>query len=168
MGLRITTQIGTDKGITSEAYIRISDYQISKSGWANLTLELFQSQDDVPVPGTPFGPIPMFSRNLQIGERLVVPLTKEVEEVVTEKQMVPVEVTEEVTHPGPLDENGFATIVTTTQTRVEMREQDVQVTRTKAVLDLTSVEEANVFAFGYTKLKAKLNELFGADKVVDC
>jgi len=46
MALKITTQIGTDKGITSEAYVRIADYQISKYGSANFRIELFQSEAD--------------------------------------------------------------------------------------------------------------------------
>ena len=50
MALKITTQIGTDKGITSEAYVRIADYQISKYGSANFRIELFQSEEDVTTP----------------------------------------------------------------------------------------------------------------------
>ncbi len=46
MALKITSQIGTDKGITSEAYVRIADYQISKSGSANFRIEIYQSQSE--------------------------------------------------------------------------------------------------------------------------
>jgi hypothetical protein len=170
MALKITSQIGTDKGITSEAYVRIADYQISKSGSANLRIELFQSQADASSSGpnmtAPFGGF--LSRNQQIGESLWVPLTKQVSETITVKRMVPVQVTEEVQIPGPLDENGNPTSVTQTVTRTEMQEQDVEETITKTVPDLSSVEDKDVFEFGYAKLKAKLIELFGADNVVDC
>lgn len=169
MALKITTQIGTDKGITSEAYVRIADYQISKSGSANFRIEIFQSQTEVPqVVGIGQGLMGGTARNQQIGETLWVPMIKEIDVVVTEQQMVPVEITEEVETSGPLDENGNPTTITQTVTRTEMQQQDVQVTRKRMVTDLSSAEDIDIFAFGYGKLKAKLIELFGAANVVDC
>ena len=168
MALKITAQIGTDKGITSEAYVRIADYQISKYGSANFRLELFQSESDVASPGAP-GIYPGMggglARNQQIGENLYVAMTKQVEEVITVKRMVPVETTEEVSVPSPV-EGGEPT--TQTVTRNIMQEQDVEETITKTVPDLSSAEGVDVFEFGYGHLKAKLEGLFGADKVVDC
>lgn len=167
MALKITAQIGTDKGITSEAYVRIADYQISKYGSANFRIELFQAEADV----SPAGNYPMMgggvARNQQIGESLYVAMTKQVEETTTVKRMVPVQVefTEEV--PG-LDAEGAPTTTTVTRTRTEMQEQDVEETITKTVADLSTAEGIDVFAFGYGHLKAKLEGLFGADKVIDC
>lgn len=125
MAVKITAQIGTDKGITSEAYVRIADYQVSKYGYANLRLEIFQSAADA----APEGANPMMSvagqaRNQQIGDSLSIPLVKQVEN----------------------EEEGPIVIVP----------------------DLSSVEDKNVFEFGYGKLKEKLVSLFGADHVVDC
>jgi len=169
MALKITSQIGTDKGITSEAYIRIFDYQISKSGSANFRIEIYQSQADVPSPFSS-GPGPMSgsARNQQIGENLWVPLTKEIDITSTHKQMVPVQIQEEIEIAGPADEDGNPTTVTQTVTRTEMQEQDVEVTQKRIVPDLSSAEDVDIFAFGYGKLKAKLVELFGANNVVDC
>ena len=79
MALKITTQIGTDKGITSEAYVRIADYQISKYGSANFRIELFQSQEDATPPTSYPGMGGGVARNQQIGESLYVALTKQVE-----------------------------------------------------------------------------------------
>jgi hypothetical protein len=171
MALKITAQIGTDKGITSEAYVRIADYQISKYGSANFRIELFQSQEDVAAPGS--GIYPGMgggvARNQQIGESLYVAMTKQVEETitVTVQRMVPVQVefTEEV--PG-VDAEGAPTSTTVTRTRTEMQEQDVEETITKTVPDLSSAEGVDVFEFGYAHLKTKLEGLFGADNVVDC
>jgi hypothetical protein len=76
MALKITTQIGTDKGITSEAYVRIADYQVSKYGSGNFRIELFQTQSD---STSNMYPTPMGggqARNQQIGENLWVDLTK--------------------------------------------------------------------------------------------
>jgi len=167
MALKITTQIGTDKGITSEAYVRTADYQISKYGSANFRIEIYQSQADLaPVTGTGYpGPFSGSARNQQIGESLYVPMTKEVTETITVKRMVPVETTEEITVPAA-EEGGEPT--TQTVTRHSMEEQDVEQEITKTVPDMSGAEEIDIFAFGYGKLKAKLNELFGAEHVVDC
>jgi hypothetical protein len=167
MALKITTQIGTDKGITSEAYIRIADYQISKYGSANFRIEIYQSQADLtPAIGAGYpGPYGGVARNQQIGESLYVPMTKEVTETITVKRMVPVETTEEVTVPAT-EEGGEPT--TQTVTRHSMEEQDVEETITKTVPDMSGAEEIDIFAFGYGKLKAKLDDLFGAEHVIDC
>jgi len=166
MALKITTQIGTDKGITSEAYIRIADYQISKYGSANFRIEIYQSQADASVTSAGYpGPYAGVSRNQQIGESLYVPMTKEVTETITVRRMVPVETTEEVTVPAA-EEGGEPT--TQTVTRQTMEEQDVEETITKTVPDMSGAEEIDIFAFGYGKLKTKLDGLFGAENVIDC
>lgn len=165
MALKITAQIGTDKGITSEAYVRIADYQISKYGSANFRIELFQSQADTTPLGTYPGMAGGVARNQQIGESLYVAMTKQVEETVTVKRMVMVETTEEVSVPSPV-EGEEPTIQTVT--RQTMQEQDVEETITKTVPDLSTAEGIDVFEFGYTHLKTKLEGLFGADNVVDC
>ena len=168
MALKITTQIGTDKGITSEAYVRIADYQISKYGSANFRIELFQSEEDATPAGNYPGMGAGVARNQQIGETLYVAMTQQVEETVTVKRMVPVEVeyTEDVTSAP--DADGNSTTTTVTRTRIDMQEQDVEETITKTVPDLSSAEGVDVFAFGYGHLKTKLEGLFGADNVVDC
>lgn len=168
MALKITTQIGTDKGITSEAYVRIADYQISKYGSANFRIELFQSQADATPPTSYPGMGGGVARNQQIGESLYVALTKQVEETITVKRMVPVQVEVEEEVPGVPDADGNPTTTTVTRTRTEMQEQDVEETITKTVPDLASAEGVDVFEFGYGHLKMKLEGLFGADNVVDC
>jgi hypothetical protein len=164
MALKITSQIGTDKGITSEAYIRIADYQISKYGSANFRIEIYQSQADLtPTTGYP-GSYAGVSRNQQIGESLHVSMTKQVTETITINRMVPVEVEEEV--PGTPDADGNPTTITTSRT--EMQEQEVEETITKTVPDMSVAEGVDIFAFGYGHLKAKLQDLFGEANVVDC
>ena len=169
MALKITTQIGTDKGITSEAYVRIADYQISKYGSANFRIELFQSQEDAtPAGGTYPGMGGGLARNQQIGESLYVSLTQQVEETRTVQRMVPVQVEFEEEVAGAPDADGNPTTTTVTRTRTEMQEQDVEETITKTVPDLSSAEGVDVFEFGYGHLKMKLEGLFGAANVVDC
>ncbi len=73
MALQITTQIGTDKGITSEAYVRISEYNISKTGIANFNIQLFQTTPE----STNIGDT---ANSQQIGNSLRVELIDYVEE----------------------------------------------------------------------------------------
>jgi hypothetical protein len=71
MGLKITTQIGTDKGITSEAYIRIADCQISKYGTAILRIETFLTQaDSVSEANVPVALYDQLAHNRAIGDML--------------------------------------------------------------------------------------------------
>jgi hypothetical protein len=75
MGLKITTQIGTDKGITSEAYVRISDYQVNKYGSANFRLEIFQKQSDSVSDATvPVAMYEQLAHNRIIGDVLTISL----------------------------------------------------------------------------------------------
>jgi hypothetical protein len=160
MALKITTQIGTDKGITSEAYVRIADYQVSKYGSASFRIELFQTQADS-VTNNGMYPIPVGAgqaRNQQVGDNLWVAMTKEVEATRTVQRSVEVDV------PETLSEDG--TITTPAGSTWEM--QDVEETYTSTVPDLTPLEDETIFEFGYAKLKDKLVGLFGAENVVDC
>lgn len=151
MALKITAQIGTDKGITSEAYVRIADYQVSKHGSANFRLELFQSQADSAPSSTP-SPFGSQARNQQIGEFMSIALTKEVEKTRTVQRNVEVDV--EATDEVPAHKTWVM--------------QDVVETYTATVPDLSSLEDIDIFEFAYGKLKMKLEGIFGADSVVDC
>jgi len=143
MALKITTQIGTDKGITSEAYVRISNYQLSKFGSASFQIEIYQSEEDSvsSLAATP-GIIAGQARNQQIGDTIYVQLTRQEERTTS--------------YPTPgVDADGNPL-----PDRVE--------TITVSVPDLSSAEGIDIFAFGYSHLKAKLVGLFGAENVVDC
>lgn len=168
MALKITAQIGTDKGITSEAYVRISNYQVSKFGSANFQVEIFQSEEDATpatngIPGMMAGQ----ARNQQIGETLYVSLTKEVTETVTKTRTVTVPVVtqnEETT----VNEEGETVTYTVDVTTYESQEEEYEETFTKIVPDLSSAESVDIFEFGYSHLKTKLQDLFGEENVVDC
>jgi len=143
MALKITTQIGTDKGITSETYVRISNYQLSKFGSASFQIEIYQSEEDSvsSLAATP-GIIAGQARNQQIGDTIYVQLTRQEERTTS--------------YPTPgVDADGNPL-----PDRVE--------TITVSVPDLSSAEGIDIFAFGYSHLKAKLVGLFGAENVVDC
>jgi hypothetical protein len=154
MAIKITTQIGTDLGITSEAYLRITNYQIQKGGFANFQTQLFldteaatSSSNLYPGPGG-MGTI---ARNQQVGDNLYVDLRVPSESVVYRTVNMPSQ---------SVDESGSITY-----TNVETT---VSESVTVMVPDFTEVEEANIFEFGYAKLKEKIVEVFGTGSYEDC
>jgi hypothetical protein len=167
MALKITKSIGTDKGITNEAYVRIADYQISKSGNANFRIQIYLNEADA-TPNVSMGPSGIEqARNQQIGEYLSVSLTKQVDEVKTRTMMRPVET--EVTRTRTVT-NEAGEEVEEEYTVMEYTNEEVteEYTITNTVPDLSSAEGVDIFAFGYSHLKAKLVSLFSAAKVEDC
>jgi len=149
MALKITTNIGTDLGITNEAYVRISDYNISKNGGgANFRIEIFQSSEDA-TPSQPGIMAGRAARNQQIGEALYVSFWKNVET--------------EVTRTRPAMSMG-----TSGTDGGEPQMEEYQETVTTQELDFSAAEATNIFTFGYSELKKKLKTLFGDSNVVDC
>ena len=135
MAIKITTQFGTDLGITSEAYLRITNYQIQKGGFANFQTQLFlnteaaaSSSNLYPNPG--MGGV--IARNQQIGDNLNVDLRTPSESIVYRTVSVPSQ---------SVDESGSITY-----TNVETT---VSESVTVMIPDFTEVEEANIFEFGY-------------------
>jgi hypothetical protein len=171
MALKITSEIGTDQGITSEAYVRIVNYNINKGGQANFALQLFNSEAAATALSLNIAPANggVIARNAQIGEAFHVPLTKEVENTYTVTKPVPteVEVTEEVIVPG--GEQGSEPITqTVTKTVIQTVMTEVEETTVKIVPDMTPVIGVDVFSFGYGHLKTHLESIFGEGNVVDC
>lgn len=169
MALKITAQLGTDRGITSEAYVRITNYELNKYGSANFRLEIFQSEADaMPVAGTMLVMYGQTSRNQQIGEMLYVPLNKQVEESFTITRMVNVPIITPTEQVGPVDQDGNPTTIIVDVTTYEMQEEEYTETITKIVPDLSTAEGVDMFEFGYSHLKVKLINLFGENNIVDC
>jgi hypothetical protein len=152
MAIKITTQIGTDLGITSEAYLRIVNYNIQKGGYANFQTQLFLDEEAATSGSNLYpGMGGMTARNQQIGESLYVDLRVPSESVVYRTVNMPSQ---------SVDESGSITY-----TNVETT---VSESVTVMVPDFTQVEEANIFEFGYAKLKEKVIEVFGTGSYEDC
>lgn len=170
MALKITSEIGTDQGITNEAYVRIVNYNINKGGQASFALQLFNSAAEASANylSGPAGPASTVAKNAKIGEVFTVALTKEVPTTYTVTKSVPteVEVTEEINVPGVDGAPDTTELVTKTIIQSVMTE--VEETSVKIVPDMSSVEGVDVFTFGYGQLKTKLESLFGEGNVVDC
>lgn len=168
MALKITKSIGTDKGITNEAYVRIADYQISKSGNANFRIQLYLNETDATPSNSSMGPTGTDqARNQAIGEYLSIPMTKEVTETKTRTMMQPVE--KDVVKTRTItNEAGEEVSEEYTVKEYTTEEVTSEYTVTLTVPDLSSAEGVDIFAFGYSHLKAKLVSLFTAAKVEDC
>lgn len=168
MALKITKSIGTDKGITSEAYVRIADYQISKSGNANFRIQLYLNEADATPTNASMGPTGGDqARNQAIGEYLSIPMTKEVTETKTRTMTKPVE--KDVVKTRTItNEAGEEVSEEYTVKEYVTEEVTEEYTVTLTVPDLSSAEGIDIFAFGYARLKEKLVSIFTAAKVVDC
>ena len=154
MAIKITAQIGTDLGITSEAYLRITNYQIQKGGFANFQTQLFLNEEAATSTSALY-PYPAAggnaARNQQIGDNLYVDLRIPSESIVYRTVSTP---SQSVGESGSI-----------TYTNVETQ---VSESVTVMVPDFTAVEAANIFEFGYAKLKEKVAEVFGTGSYEDC
>jgi len=154
MAIKITAQIGTDLGITNEAYLRITNYNIQKGGYASFQTQLFLNAEAATSSSNLY-PAPAMggaiARNQQIGDVLNVDLRVPSESVVTRT----------VTRPSQsVDESGSITYTNVETTITE--------SVTIMVPDFSQVEESNIFEFGYTKLKEKVADVFGTGSFQDC
>jgi hypothetical protein len=153
MAIKITAQIGTDLGITNEAYLRITNYQIQKGGFANFQTQLFLNEEEASSTSALY-PAPMsmnIARNQQIGDNLYVDLRVPSQSIVYRTVSTPSQ---------SIDESGSITY-----TNVETQ---VSESVTVMVPDFTAVEASNIFEFGYAKLKEKVAEVFGTGSYEDC
>lgn len=162
MALKITTQIGTNRGLTSEAYIRIGSYDLHKTGKLILGLQIYQNQTDATQP---LGTTPIYKEaiSLEIGSIFTIPLLKDVIIKVTKPMLV--DEPSIITVPIIIDGKPAGTEEKEVIKKV-MRETEVD--ETIKVSDMSIVEGQDIFEFGYRHLKTKLEELFGAENILDC
>lgn len=109
MAIKILQTITTDRGETSEAYVRICGYIISKYSNVVFMLELFNSQADAAGKTTAQEISEVIASNAEIGKTIYIP-----------------------------------------------------------EIDIATLENVSIFAYGYEKLREKLVGLYGAENIVDC
>jgi hypothetical protein len=168
MALKITTQIGTNKGITSEAYIRISKYLIDKAGYGKFDLQIFQKEEDAtPSLTSDINVLPsnMEAKSAQIGDFMHIKLFRTVTTTVKKNMLTPITETIQV---AVLNESGQPTgeMEDKEIRKTILQEQDVDIDT--EVPDMTSAVGQDIFTFGYAKLKEELSAIFGAENIVDC
>ena len=161
MALKITKQIGTNQGITNEAYVRIEQYTIDKAnGNLNINTSMYLNEETaVSSSKTEYNswnaPVMMgmsTAQNVNYPMNYSFPLTSSV--TTTEPTYTPSSSWSESVS-GSMPE--MTTIMITGSVDV-----------TKYFIDLSSIHDNNIFAVAYPLLKTQLDAIAGAGKVVDC
>jgi hypothetical protein len=157
MAFKITKEIVTSKGVTSEAYVRISKYEIDKVGKAIFKIDSFLNKQSVlDAFETPYNPERAIIHEL--GEHLHIWLQKDLDVITKEME------TETVTIKAVLDEDGLII----TPEKKEYIQKEVERIVTKKVPDLSSLENGTIFQHGYDHLKQKLVSLYGEENIIIC
>jgi hypothetical protein len=160
MALKITKQIGTNQGITNEAYVRIEQYNVDKANgnlnintsmYLNETTAVSASKTEYNVWNSPMMGMST-AQNVNYPTSYSFPLTSSV--TTTELTYTP-------SYSVEPPVSGSAGIVTTIMITGSM---DV----TKYLIDLSSIHDNNIFAVAYPLLKTQLEAIAGSGKVVDC
>jgi hypothetical protein len=136
MAFKINKAIGTDAGIITGAYVRISSYEINKTGRVNFVLDIFENKEASVVEGVHVPVInPNKLQSREIGLSLEIDMSQKVKYTKT--------ITKQV--------DGIDT---------EMEEEF-----TKKVPDISAFESKTIFEVGYEKLGEKLIALYGAENI---
>lgn len=136
MAFKINTPIGTDAGIVTGAYVRISGYNISKSGDAIFVIDVFKDKESTDYD-TAYIPTvhPNKIQCKEIGISLEIKMAKRV------------------------------TYTKTITKQVDGVDTEMEETFTKKVPDLSVFENKTIFEVGYEKLGEKLASLYGAENI---
>lgn len=136
MAFKINTSIGTNEGIVTGAYVRISGYNISKSGDVVFVIDIFKDKDSSEYDTAYIPSVhPNKLQSKEIGHSLNVKMTKRIQYTKT--------ITKQV--------DGVPT--------------DIEETFYKNISDLSVFENKTIFEVGYEKLEEKLASLYGAENI---
>jgi len=136
MAFKINKAIGTDAGIVTGAYVRISSYQISKTGIVNFAIDIFENKDSSEIIA-PHIPVihPNKLQSKEIGLSLDLDMTRRVT---------------------------YTKIITK---QVDGVDTEMEEEFTKKVSDISVFENKTIFEVGYEKLGEKLASLYGAENI---
>ena len=136
MAFKINIPIGTNEGIITGAYVRLSGYNINKNGDVNFIIDLFKDKESTEYD-TAYVPTihPNKLQSKEIGISIDLKMTDRIEYTKT--------ITKQV--------DGVDT---------EMEE-----TFYKNVSNLTPFETKTIFEVGYEKLAEKLSSLYGEENI---
>jgi hypothetical protein len=136
MAFQINTPIGTSDGIVTGAYVRISGYNINKSGDISFILDVFKDKASTEY-NTAYIPTihPNKIQSKEIGISLDIKMRSNV------------------------------TYTKTITKQVDGVDTEMEETFTKKVSDLSVFENKTIFEVGYEKLGEKLASLYGAENI---
>jgi hypothetical protein len=136
MAIKIKIPIGTNQGIVTNAYVRLSSYNISKDGKGVFTIDIFKDKESTAVETSYIPPIhPNKLESKEIGVSLNIKLEKRIEY----KKL--------------------------TTKLVDDIPTEVEDTFYKKEADLSIFETKTIFEFGYEKLNELLSNLYGAENL---
>jgi hypothetical protein len=165
MALIVNTPIGTDRGLANNAYIRINEYRVLKTGECIFDIHIYKTKQDAIIADSNVGTYGKANHltcmSLEIGKTLEINLSREIVKEVTVPKDIPVTATVEKS----IGVGASMKTYTVTENRVEQRMHTYETTL--KVPDWTTLEAHNIFEFGYAMLKDKLCQLYGAENVED-
>lgn len=172
MGLIINTQIGTDRGITSEGYVRIEKYEVDTYNgflrvYPNLYLnstEADEAKSDVWDRYTAVeGRSSKQCTSVQLKKEYLFPLTSS--EVRTKYEIVSQTVSSsvDIMIPNP-DGPGEITSSNWMYDNVEVSES---IEYTADIIDTSYITGSSIHTFAYPLLKSELGIQFGIDNISD-
>jgi hypothetical protein len=165
MALIVNTPIGTDRGLTNNAYIRINEYRVLKTGECIFDIHIYKTKEDAIIADSNVGTYGKANHltcmSLEIGKTLNINLAREIVKEVTVPKDIPITATVQKTIGSGTSMKTY----TVTESKVEQQMHTYETTL--KVADWTTLEAHNIFEFGYAMLKDRLVELYGEENVVD-
>jgi hypothetical protein len=165
MALIVNTPIGTDRGLANNAYIRINEYRVVKTGECVFDIHIYKTKEEAVIADSNIGTYGKANHltcmSLEIGKEIRVDLSREIVKTVTVPKETPT--TSIVTKTiGSGDRMKSYTV---SESTIEMQNHTYETTL--KVPDWTTMEAHNIFEFGYSMLKDRLVKLYGEENVVD-
>jgi len=136
MAFKINIPIGTNEGIVTGAYVRISGYDVNKNGNVVFVIDVFKDEDSS-KHDTAYIPVihPNKLQSKEIGISLDVKMTKRIQ---------------------------YTKMITK---QVDGIDTQMEETFYKNVSDLSIFEAKSIFEVGYEKLGEKLASLYGEENI---
>ena len=172
MAIRITKQIGTDQGITDEAYLRIEGYEFHKQGGiltVKVSMYLNEEAADADVSAEYTGTIrPSLdiktAKNNTIPTDFSFPLTASI--VTTEERVVTEDAVRTVTFQEMDDDGNVISSGSREENYVKSVTKSIDVV--KNVIDIAPITGSSIFEFAYPMVAAKLGEIVGSEYIENC
>lgn len=171
MGLVINTQIGTDRGITDEGYIRIESFDMDRrKGDMIVRTKLFLSEAEASETATPkYDELGAgmnegdYAKNVNIPEYYRFPMTSSA--MFTRSLDVNVDVSESYEQEVPSLDGSGSEVITKWRYTTELRPQIEYYTA--SVVDFSPITGSTIYEFAYPLIKYKLEQSFGEGNIVD-
>lgn len=165
MALIVNTPIGTDRGLANNAYIRINEYRVVKTGECIFDIHIYKTKEEAVIADSNIGTYGKANHltcmSLEIGKEIRVDLSREIVKTVT----VPKETPTTAIVTKTIGSGDRMKSYTVSESTIEMQNHTYETTL--KVPDWTTMEAHNIFEFGYSMLKDRLVKLYGEENVVD-